>query len=102
MIFSSFLIFLGVGSHIVPGKYVKGQPLIYDQTKRLTYKINGLNLFFCLIGFFFFGSYYMKWFEPTLVYDHFGPIFTTVNIFATLLTITLFITGITSGRVSFF
>ncbi|KAM9986313.1 hypothetical protein ACTFIY_010734 [Dictyostelium cf. discoideum] len=98
LIFSSFLIFLGVGSHIVPGKYVKGQPLIYDQTKRLTYKINGLNLFFCLIGFFFFGSYYMKWFEPTLVYDHFGPIFTTVNIFATLLTITLFITGITSGR----
>ncbi|KAF2069838.1 hypothetical protein CYY_008843 [Polysphondylium violaceum] len=97
-IFGSFLLFLGLGSHLVPGRNVQGQPLINNPSKRLTYKCNGLSLFFCLCFFFFFGSYGMNWFEPTLVYDHFGPIFTTVNLFATLLTVILFFTGLASGR----
>ncbi|KYQ92892.1 erg4/erg24 family protein [Tieghemostelium lacteum] len=97
-IFGGFILFLGIGSHLIPGRKVQGQPLIHDPTKRLTYKTNGLSLFFALIAFYYFGSVHLKWFEPTLVYDHFGSIWTTVNIFATALTIYLFITGISSGR----
>eukprot|EP01132_Coremiostelium_polycephalum_P000889 gene889-1113_t len=97
-IFTGFLLFLGIGSHIVPGPNKLGQPLLHDPSKRLTYKCNGLYLFFCLIGFYFFGSYQMKWFEPTLVYDHFGPIFTTVNIFATALTVILVVRCCLAGK----
>eukprot|EP01133_Synstelium_polycarpum_P013334 gene13334-15681_t len=97
-IYFGFLLFLGIGSHIIPGRVVQGQPLIYDPTKRLSYKTNGLSLFFALCAFYFIGGVQLRWFQPTIVYDHFGPIFTTVNIFATALTVILFFTGLISGN----
>ena len=78
-IFFGWLLFQAILQIAVPGKMQDGPPL--PDGTRLSYRMNGW-VSFCLTLGIFFLAIRLDWLKPTVVYDHFGPLLTTVNLFA--------------------
>ena len=84
----------------LPGKTYLG-PLI-PTGARPKYKLNGVAAFFASLALFLGGSYGAGLFSPGIVWDHFGPILSTIIVFALVLCLFLYFKGIRapSTRVS--
>jgi delta14-sterol reductase len=80
---------------VAPGKIHEGTPLA-DGT-RLKYKMNGWFTFWFTIVVVFAGVA-LGWISPTIWFDQFGPLLTTVNIFAFVFSLFLFFHGKASKR----
>jgi protein-S-isoprenylcysteine O-methyltransferase Ste14 len=78
-----------------PGKWAEGAPLA--DGARLRYRMNGL-FAFCVSLLLFIVPVRLGWLSPTLVYDQFGPLLTTVNLFAFALSAFLYLFGRFGGR----
>jgi len=78
-----------------PGKIHEGVPLA-DGT-RLKYRMNGLfSFWFTILAAFV--AVAAGWIPATILYDQFGPLLTTVNIFAFLFSLFLYFQGNASKR----
>lgn len=99
-LYSIFIVWLGVLSHVVPGRWVKGQ-LIEDYLgkRRIDYKMNGFTISVITYISFFVGSCYLKLFPATIIYDNFGALATWVIIFSAIVSLYLLVSGLASGRV---
>ena len=86
-IFFGWLLFQAILQIAVPGKMQEGTPL--PDGTRLSYKLNGW-MSFCLTLGIFFLAIRLDWLKPTIVYHHFGPLLTTVNLFAFGLSLVLY------------
>jgi protein-S-isoprenylcysteine O-methyltransferase Ste14 len=85
-----------------PGKVCEGTPLA--DGSRLKYKLNGW-FSFCITLAVVFLAVWAGWLAPTLAYDHFGALLTTVNLAAFGFSLVLYLTGPThagQGRGNFF
>jgi delta14-sterol reductase len=78
-----------------PGKVYEGT-LLEDGT-RLKYRMNGLFTFWFVWAVLGLAAG-MKWLSPTILYENFGPLVTTANIFAYALALFLYIHGKASKR----
>jgi protein-S-isoprenylcysteine O-methyltransferase Ste14 len=79
VIFSVWLAFQAILQIVVPGKRQEGTPLA--DGRRLSYPMNGWVSFCITLGVFFL-AIRMNWIKPTIIYDQFGPLLTTINLFA--------------------
>jgi protein-S-isoprenylcysteine O-methyltransferase Ste14 len=75
---------------IAPGPWVEGTPL--PDGTRLKYKMNGLFSFVVSLGLFVTATQ-VGWLSPTLLYDQFGSLITTVNLFAFAFSLFLYFFG---------
>jgi hypothetical protein len=64
---------------------------------QLAYKCNGLRIMIATIVICYIASGPLKLFSPSIIYDHFWPLFTTVNIYAMTMTIYLYFRGFANG-----
>jgi len=87
VIFAVWVAFQTVLQMVVPGKKHEGTPL--PDGSRLTYKMNGWVSFCITLGLFFL-AVRLGWVKATIVYDHFGPLLTTINLFAFALSLILY------------
>src|SRR5262249_40915817 len=90
VIFAVWLVLQAVLQIAVPGKMQEGTPL--PNGTRLRYKLNGW-VSFCITLLLFFLAIRLGWIKPTIVYDNFGPLLTTVNLFAFALSLILYLWG---------
>ena len=90
VIFAVWIIFQAILQIVVPGRMELGTPL--PDGTRLSYKLNGW-VSFCITLAAFFLAIRLEWIKPTIVYDHFGPLLTTVNLFAFGLSLFLYFFG---------
>lgn len=90
LIFFSWLLLHAVLQVIGPGRWREGTPLA-DGT-RLRYKMNGMFAFVVSLGLFV-GAVQLGWVSPTLLYDEFGPLITTVTQFASAFSLFLYFFG---------
>src|SRR5262249_9056472 len=81
ILYASWFLLQAILQIVAPGKLHEGVPL--SDGKRLKYKMNGWFSFWFTIGAAF-GGVMLGWIPATILYDHFGPLLTTVNIFAFL------------------
>jgi len=89
-IFAFWLVFQALLQIVAPGKWQEGQPLA-DGT-RLRYRMNGWTSFCVTIGLFYL-AVAMEWIPRTLLYDQFGPLLTTANLFAYAFSLLLYLFG---------
>jgi delta14-sterol reductase len=75
----------------LPGKMVHGTKL--SNGTALSYKINGFLILIVLLIAGWVSTVQLKLFSATVLYDNFGPICMTANIFALLLSVFLYIKG---------
>ena len=80
---------------VAPGKIQEGVPL--PDGTRLKYKMNGWFSFWFTMAVALF-VVLAGWVPATILYDEFGPLLTTVNCFAFLFSIFLYLQGKSSGR----
>jgi hypothetical protein len=95
VIFSVWVLFQAILQIVVPGRWQDGTPL--PDGTCLRYKMNGWVSFCITLGLFFLATR-LDWIKPTIIYDHFGPLLTTVNIFAFALSLVLYVFGKRSQR----
>jgi protein-S-isoprenylcysteine O-methyltransferase Ste14 len=90
VLYGLWVLFQGLMQIYGPGKIHLGQPQA-DGT-RLTYKMNGFFSFWltwAVLG----AAAAFKWITPSMIYDNFGPLITTANIFAYGLAVFLYAYG---------
>ena len=87
-IFAAFQLLL---MKIVPGKPFLGP--VTPQGNVPVYKANGLACFLFTIGSYLIAAYGLKWFSPTIIYDHLGPILGALNIFSLVFCLFLYFKG---------
>jgi Delta14-sterol reductase len=91
-IFGGWLAFQMLLQQYAPGPWIEGTPL-RDGT-RLKYRMNGWFSWWVtwavLAGLVLAG-----WVKPTVLYDEFGPLMSTVNVFTILFCIYLYVWGVT-------
>jgi delta14-sterol reductase/lamin-B receptor len=75
---------------LAPGKWQEGTPLA--DGSRLRYHLNGWTSFGISLGLYGL-AVYMEWIPSTLLYDQFGPLLTTANLFAYILSLALCLGG---------
>jgi 7-dehydrocholesterol reductase len=68
---------------ILPGLRFYNGPIAADGTLAVS-KANGLSAFLLVMALYFVGSCVLKWFSPTIIYDHFGALLGTLNTFSVL------------------
>ena len=89
-IFSGWMAFQGLLQIYAPGPWKQGVTL--DDGTRLEYRMNGWLVWWftwaCLAAAVVFG-----WFTPSTLYEQFGPLLTTVNLFTYPLCIFLYVLG---------
>jgi Ergosterol biosynthesis ERG4/ERG24 family len=95
-LYLSWLLFQVALQIIVPGRIHSGMPL--SDGTRLDYKMNGWTCFLLTL-FAAVTGVRMGWISPTVLYDHFGPLLATANVFAFVFAVILFLLGKTSPRV---
>lgn len=88
LIFAAFQIFL---MKFLPGKLAEGP--ITPKGNIPIYKDNGVSAFLVTLSLFFVLSGPIKLFSPTIIYDNFGPLLSSLNIFALLFCLFLYIKG---------
>jgi len=64
---------------VLPGEQFRGPAT--PAGNRPTYRLNGVPAFFVTLGLFWLGAR-LGWFPPSVVYDHFGPLLSTLCLFA--------------------
>jgi len=85
-----FVLYLFVGSKLVPGKREKGAKLADGE--RLTYKLNGLALFLLTVTLLV-GGHALGWLDLTLVHRHFWGLFIAANLISVVMTLVLVFGG---------
>lgn len=90
ILYGSWFLFQSALQIFAPGKIHEGVPL--SDGTRLKYKMNGWFSFWITIGTAIL-VVALGWVPATIFYDHFGPLLTTVNIFATAFAIFLYFHG---------
>ena len=88
--YASWFVFQAVLQIVAPGKVHEGVPL--SDGTRLKYKMNGWFSFWFTLGVVVAGVL-LGWISPTLWFDQFGPLLTTVNIFAFAFSLFLYFQG---------
>jgi 7-dehydrocholesterol reductase len=73
--FMAFELFL---MRAVPGKKFIGP--ISAAGNRPEYKANGFQCFIISVATFLIGSFYFKWWSPTIIYDHYPEMCTALNV----------------------
>eukprot|EP01104_Vermistella_antarctica_P005376 TRINITY_DN158_c0_g1_i2.p1 TRINITY_DN158_c0_g1~~TRINITY_DN158_c0_g1_i2.p1 ORF type:complete len:406 (-),score=68.17 TRINITY_DN158_c0_g1_i2:91-1308(-) len=96
LIFPIYVIVQVTATRLIPGYDHKGVPLL-DGTVQM-YKINGLQVCLALIAVFYVASYRYGLFSAGIVYDNFGPLLYTVNVYSFLLSTVLYLKGANSGE----
>ncbi len=76
---------------IIPGPIFYGP--VTPQGNQNRYKANGLACYSLTLFLFCLTSFYLKWFSPTLIYDHLGPLLGAVNLFSLLFCFVLYLKG---------
>lgn len=76
---------------ILPGKIVEGP--ITPKGNIPLYRANGVAAFTFTISLFLLSSYVFKIFSPTIVYDNFGPLIASLNIFSLCFCLFLYFKG---------
>ncbi|HZS40388.1 MAG TPA: 7-dehydrocholesterol reductase [Polyangia bacterium] len=82
----------------LPGKRVLGP--VTPAGARVQYKVNGLLAWALTHLALYVACFRLEWFSPTIVYDHFGSIIMTCNLFALVFCAFLYLKGVysPSGR----
>jgi protein-S-isoprenylcysteine O-methyltransferase Ste14 len=94
-IFGFWLVFQAVLQVIVPGRWQEGPPLANGS--RLRYRLNGWNSFCFSIGLFFL-AVTQGWMPRNVLYEQFGPLLTTANLFAYIFSLILYSAGRLSSQ----
>jgi protein-S-isoprenylcysteine O-methyltransferase Ste14 len=90
LIFFGWMLFQGMLQVWAPGRWVEGRPL--NDGSRLKYRMNGLfSWWFTWVVLV--GAVLLGWIRPAVLYDQFGPLLTTANIFAFAFTLYLYFHG---------
>lgn len=76
----------------LPGRRMNGP--ITPSGNRVVYKLNGVLAWLVTHVAFIAGAYWLEWFSPSIVYDHFGSIITTCSSLALLFCVVLYFKGI--------
>jgi 7-dehydrocholesterol reductase len=76
---------------LLPGKQFEG-PLTSKGNIPL-YKANGIAAFVTTMGLFYISSHYFNLFSPTIIYDNFGALLGTLNVFSLLFCLMLYFKG---------
>ncbi|MEZ4299123.1 MAG: hypothetical protein R3B70_29510 [Polyangiaceae bacterium] len=76
----------------LPGKTYEGP--LSPTGARPRYKLNGVLAFVVTLALFFGASHWLKLFSPGIVWDEFGPILSTVVVFALVLCLALYFKGV--------
>eukprot|EP01120_Amphizonella_sp_Union-15-10_P013210 TRINITY_DN6108_c0_g1_i1.p1 TRINITY_DN6108_c0_g1~~TRINITY_DN6108_c0_g1_i1.p1 ORF type:complete len:462 (-),score=55.89 TRINITY_DN6108_c0_g1_i1:4-1389(-) len=91
VIFFSWIISQWVFHIVIPGKILRGFPLIHDKST-LDYKMNGLACFIVtIVGFFVIT--YLGLLDPSVVVKQYGPILVTANITAFVMCLWMYLKG---------
>ena len=75
----------------LPGKRFEGP--ITPKGNIPVYNANGIASFVITLGAFFLGSFVLKLFSPTIIYDNFGPLLGALNVFSLLFCLALYFKG---------
>src|SRR5262245_55994682 len=94
-IYVCWFVFQAVAYVFMPGKVYEGEPL--PDGTRLKYKSNGW-FCFCLALSAFVSAIALEWIPATILYDNFGPLLTTANIFVFIFAVFLYVLGKRSAR----
>lgn len=94
-VFATWLILQLLLQLYAPGPWVKGT-VLRDGT-RLRYRMNGWLSWWITIGGLFL-AVWLGWIKPTILYDNFGPLITTTNIFTFAFALYLYVHGRKKGR----
>jgi protein-S-isoprenylcysteine O-methyltransferase Ste14 len=94
-IYAGWFLFHAIMQIYAPGPWKDGTPL-QDGT-RLSYRMNGWFTWWFTWALIV-GGVLLHWISPTILYDQFGPLLTTVNIFTFVFCVYLYIHGKRSGR----
>jgi len=94
----AFAALQGVLMVALPGKRILGP--VTPAGDRVAYKVNGLLAWAATHALFYFVCIRFKWVSPGIVYDHFGAIVMTCNLFALVFCLFLYFKGVyfPSGR----
>lgn len=76
---------------LTPGKKFYGP--ITPKGNVPVYKANGPQAFFISLGLFYIGAFQFHWFSPTLIYDHFGEILSSLNLLSLFICVVLYFKG---------
>jgi 7-dehydrocholesterol reductase len=76
---------------IVPGKRVEGP--ITPAGNIPIYKANGVACYLITLFAFGLGSFYFKWFSPSIIYDHFPNLLGALNLFSLGFCLFLYVKG---------
>jgi protein-S-isoprenylcysteine O-methyltransferase Ste14 len=90
LIFAGWFLFQALFQAAVPGPAREGTPLA--DGRRLTYPMNGWTSF-CITLLLFGIGVAAGWVRPAVVYDQFGPLLTTVNVFTFAFCVYLYVEG---------
>ncbi len=77
---------------VLPGKTVYGPTTPMGYTP--VYKNNGFSAFLLSIALFWLFGFYLKVFDPVIIYDHFGEILGALNVFSLTFCLLLYFKGI--------
>lgn len=95
IIYGGWFLFQAALQVAAPGTIHHGVPLA-DGT-RLQYKMNGWSSFWFTIAVASLACW-LQWIPATIIYDEFGPLLTTANIFAFAFSVFLYLSGKASAR----
>lgn len=93
-LFGGFVLFLFIGSRVVPGKTLEGVPM--PDGTRQKYRMNGLYLYLLTVAILGAAQYF-KWFSLSIVVRYYWPLFVVANVFAFTLTGILYVKGRRAG-----
>lgn len=74
----------------LPGETIRGP--VTPAGNRPTYRLNGVSAYVITFALFFVGAG-LGWFPASIVYDHFGPLLTTLCLFALVFCLVLYAKG---------
>ena len=75
----------------LPGKTYQGP--VTPTGNRPTYKLNGIPAYAITHILLYLGAYRLHWFSPSIVYDNYGAILTSLTLFALLFCVFLYFKG---------
>jgi delta14-sterol reductase len=100
VIYSVWLVWLFILSHIVPGPIARGQPIKTrdGKTIQLEYRMNGFYIFLISLLVYFL-LIYLNVISPTIVANNYGALISLVLIFSFLVSVYLYISAHVFDRV---
>jgi Delta14-sterol reductase len=93
-LFAGFVIFLFIGSMVLPGKTLEGVQL--PDGTREKYRMNGLYLYLLTVAILAAAQYF-KWFSLSVVVRYYWPLLAVANVFAFTLTGVHYVIGKRKG-----